>query len=278
MTTFFSDVTIPVDASAPAARGVEFAIDLARDGARLHFCCVVDAEGVIGGAAGSPVSPMPTVVAMEADAQHACEHAVAAARRNGATADWRVVSGPIVPAIRRYADETNSAAVVIGTHGRTGPARMIFGSIAESLMQTSAVPVVVTHIDDIRGDGPIAVAVDGSAPATAALQTAIALAQAQRQRLTIVSVLESEDLGRSTAGAVLNDAAEAACRAGVEYELVTLVGGIAGGIVETATRQGSRMIVVGTHGRENPAHLLIGSVAAGVVEHARVPVMVVGYR
>jgi nucleotide-binding universal stress UspA family protein len=259
MSILFSDVTVPVDASPTAARGVEFAIDLARAGARLHFCCVI--------------------TALEADAQHAGEDAVAAARRGGATADWQAVPGPVVPAIQRFAAETKSGAIVIGTHGRTGPARVLFGSVAESLMQSSAVPVVVTHLNDLTGAaGPIVVAVDGSPPANAALEAALAWARAEQQRLTIVNVLETETLGGSTAGPVLNAAAEAATRAGVEHELLTLVGSVTDGICETALRQRSRMIVVGTHGRQSPAHLLIGSVAAGVVEHARVPVMVVGYR
>jgi nucleotide-binding universal stress UspA family protein len=47
------------------------------------------------------------------------------------------------------------------------------------------------------------------------------------------------------------------------------------GIVETAQQLGARLIVMGTHGRTNLAHVLIGSVAERVVRLAQCPVLTV---
>ena len=45
-------------------------------------------------------------------------------------------------------------------------------------------------------------------------------------------------------------------------------------IVEAAADHAADMIVMASHGRTGPGHLLFGSVAEGVVAHSRVPVLV----
>lgn len=46
-------------------------------------------------------------------------------------------------------------------------------------------------------------------------------------------------------------------------------------IVQQAAQTGAGLIVMGTHGRRGFQHLLLGSVAEGVMRHARCPVLVV---
>ena len=46
-------------------------------------------------------------------------------------------------------------------------------------------------------------------------------------------------------------------------------------IVERARAAGAGLIVMGSHGRRGLSHLLLGSVAEKVVEHAGCPVLVV---
>jgi nucleotide-binding universal stress UspA family protein len=277
METAFRNVTVPVDTSATARRGLDFAIEFARGGGRLHVCSVVDPTTVlVGGSLGAPVDPTPIVDALKSDAQRACDDAVAAARSSGIDADGSVIFGTVASSIRRFARASDSDVLVIGTHARTGASRMVFGSVAESLIEHSDVPVIVTHADDVAGTtGPITVAVDESPPSVAALKAAIDVARALRRGLSIVNVVESGRTDWATAEPILNDAAETVRAAGLDFELVTLEGPVAETIVATAQRRASSMIVIGTHGRRNAARLLLGSVAAAVLERARVPVMVV---
>jgi nucleotide-binding universal stress UspA family protein len=277
METAFRNVTVPVDSSATARRGLAFAIEFARGGGRLHVCSVVDPTTVlVGGALGAPVDPTPIVDALKSDAQRACDDAVAAARGSGIDADASVIFGTVASSIRRFARANDSDVLVIGTHARTGASRMVFGSVAESLIEHSDVPVIVTHADDVAGTtGPVTVAVDESPPSVGALKAAIDVARALRRGLSIVNVVESGRTDWATAEPILNDAAETVRAAGLDFELVTLEGPVAETIVATAQRRGSSMIVLGTHGRRNAARLLLGSVAAAVLERARVPVMVV---
>lgn len=270
------DLTVPVDASASSRRGVDCAIDLGLRGATLHFCSVVDATSAcLDGATGALIDPAPLIRIMNEDAQATCDRAVNAARSNGIAADGKVVFGAIIPAISRFARERASNALVIGTHARTGASRTFLGSIAESLMQTAEVPVVVADTDDLEEDGPIMVAVDGTPAARAALHVALDLARAQKRTLSIINVVKHGRKHWLAAEPVLSEAADAARAANIAFELITMAGPPADSIIASARQEHSPMIVIGTSGRSDLARLVLGSVAASVVERAHVPVTVV---
>jgi nucleotide-binding universal stress UspA family protein len=270
------EVTVPVDSSASSRRGVAYALELGRKGAILHFCSVVDATAAyLGGAVGAPIDAAPIIQAMALDAQETCDDAVGAARSAGIAADGKVIYGSVVQAIGRYAREQNSSALVIGTHARSGAPRAILGSIAESLMQASTVPIVVTHADDAVGSGPITVAIDGTPASDGALQIAIGLARDQKRSLSILTVVAGGRRSWFDAQAILSDAGDLARLAGIGFETVTVEGHVPDTIIASAQRADSPMIVIGTNGRSDLARMLLGSVAAAVVERAHVPVTVV---
>jgi len=256
----FLNVTVPVDRSEVSQRGIDYAIALARGGGAIHFCSVIDAF-----TAGS-----------EADAHRACLEAVAAAERSGIAADGRVLHGPVATAISQYAKDTGSDAIVIGTHARRGISRVVFGSVAESVLAMSDIPLVVTHADDVsRADGPVTVALDGSAPSRAALALGIELARAWEVSLAIENVTGTEREDWQNAASLLDDSAAVARAADVDFELVTATGKTPDTIVDGGERRRSSAIVVGTGAHSAAARFLLGSVATTVLERARVPVFVV---
>jgi nucleotide-binding universal stress UspA family protein len=61
----------------------------------------------------------------------------------------------------------------------------------------------------------------------------------------------------------------------VAIDVVARIGTPAETILDEANRRGAHRIVVGTHGRTGPMHLLLGSVAERVARRAKVPVLVV---
>lgn len=64
--------------------------------------------------------------------------------------------GLAAPVIGRFASETDSDGILICTRARTGFKRAIRGSVAESVMASSDVPVIVAHAgDEIRAGGPV---------------------------------------------------------------------------------------------------------------------------
>jgi len=142
----------------------------------------------------------------------------------------------------------------------------------------------------------ILVAVDGSATAELALREAIALTKDQVATLRLVHVI---DLGpayvnvetifqlddyeralRESGRLVLDKALAGAQSAGVQaesrlLEIVTINERVADAIAAEAQRWPADLIVIGTHGRRGFRHLMLGSVAEGLVRVARQPVLLV---
>lgn len=68
-----------------------------------------------------------------------------AARELGAEADVEVRVGPVVPTILSAVDSLGADLVIIGTHGRTGLARIVLGSVAEGVAHQAHVPVMLVR-------------------------------------------------------------------------------------------------------------------------------------
>ncbi|HEY7156605.1 MAG TPA: universal stress protein [Gemmataceae bacterium] len=56
----------------------------------------------------------------------------------------QVMEGDPVDMILRTAEETNSDVIVMGTHGRTALARVLMGSVAESVLRKAPCPVLTS--------------------------------------------------------------------------------------------------------------------------------------
>jgi nucleotide-binding universal stress UspA family protein len=57
----------------------------------------------------------------------------------------RVVTGYAAEEITKAAEEENADMIVMGTHGRTGIDKILFGSVAEKVVKTSACPVLTVR-------------------------------------------------------------------------------------------------------------------------------------
>ncbi len=143
----------------------------------------------------------------------------------------------------------------------------------------------------------ILVPVDGSDTGNLALQEAIRLARSEGAGLRIIHVVDSatyiwdaefapidlkqiQDSVRRYARGVLDRAERAAKDAGISaetrlVEIERLGQRVATRIAEQAREWPADLIVIGTHGRRGLDHLLMGSVAEGVVRIAPVPVLLV---
>ena len=241
----FKRITVAVDGSPASEAGVRCALSLAGDDTTLFFCRVVDpASAVRDIPFKAPLSPAE----LHAAARAACEDGV-----------------------RK------------GSHGRTGIARAVVGSTAEEVIRLSDVPVAVAHADDMLRAGPIAVAIDASDAADAALTIGIELARAVPCELHLFHVFGRADLkyidalehASLEAAAVLEEAADRARSSGVAFESSMLEGNPAQELLEALDRHQCASAVVGTHGASELDRLLFGSVAFALVERARVPIFVV---
>ncbi|TKR27627.1 universal stress protein [Natronomonas salsuginis] len=80
----------------------------------------------------------------ESSAEELLENA-AAAIETEADVETEVVVGPPANAIVEYIETEDIDAVVIGSHGRDGFSRILLGSVAETVVRRSPVPVTVVR-------------------------------------------------------------------------------------------------------------------------------------
>jgi universal stress protein A len=90
-------------------------------------------------------------------------------RKSGLVVDVQVQVGTAAGSILEAAAAAKAELIVLGTHGRRGPARLFLGSCAEEVVRSAACPVLVTGANGSgleRWDGTaplnLTVVVDGS--------------------------------------------------------------------------------------------------------------------
>jgi nucleotide-binding universal stress UspA family protein len=275
MTPVFQHITVPVDGSTTSERGVAFALELARDGGRVSFCSVVDPMLAYAPAAyGVALDPGPMIDVLYDDAAVFCRRAQEQATNQAVAADTSVLHGLCTGEIESFAERNGSDAVVIGTHGRSGVARTALGSVAEGVLRHMQIPVVTVHETDVMRTGPIAVALDSSPAAQAALELAIRIAVDRGMSLLLVHVSGRNDDGAGVK-AMLDRAVELARSHDVAATVAVHQGAPADELLREADANDCCMIVMGTHGRMLLAQVVLGSVAAAVVERAHIPVVTV---
>jgi universal stress protein A len=135
-------ILVPVDFSEGSAAAVEWAGRLSECfGARTILLHVIDtsASAMIGGPGGVLAPPPPAAMYDELRKEARDSMDALVARVPGATPMLR--EGTPRQHILRVAQEVGADLIVMGTHGRTGLAHLLFGSVAEHVVRHAPVPV-----------------------------------------------------------------------------------------------------------------------------------------
>lgn len=141
----FSKIVVALDGSQCSEQALEVALKLAEsEGAQLAVCSVVDPVMIVGTAPQAPAMGQ-VIQDMEADARRLVADAVAKAQQAGLTASGETRCGVPAHQILTFAKQSGADAIVMGTHGRGGLKRLLMGSVAETVLHESPVPVVVVH-------------------------------------------------------------------------------------------------------------------------------------
>jgi len=64
---------------------------------------------------------------------------------NGVKTEWKVLSGMTAEAIAQHAVQAGADLIVISTHGRSGVSRWVWGSVADRVLRSSCVPVLMVR-------------------------------------------------------------------------------------------------------------------------------------
>jgi len=235
-----------------------------------------------------------------AETAEAGERAAAAA---GLTAEVRIADVITSPwrALRKVADEIDADVVVCGSRGMGAFSRATVGSTSTGLLHHAGRPVLVVPADAAVTGGPLVIGYDGSEQARDAIAGAGRLL-AGREAVVVhvwesfirdslsgraLAALPGDELQavvgdvethfRERAAAVAAEGAELAREHGLEArpEAAEASGPPWRGLLAAAGGASASAVIAGSRGRGAVASSVLGSVSAGLVHNADVPVLVV---
>jgi nucleotide-binding universal stress UspA family protein len=203
--------------------------------------------------------------------------------------------GPADEVIAQAAVERGAGLIVIGSHGHTGIARMLLGSVASSTIRHATCDVLVCRGPAARTPFQRPLVATDFSPVTSKVLAHAALVAAPGSPFDVIHAwqLPTGSWGATLLGqarfpwstvrdAVLASARSLADRLVAEHQglghplHVDLVQGPPASVItHAAERAGNDLIAVGAHGRRGVRRLLLGSVAESTIRHSPCSVLVV---
>lgn len=285
----FKKILCPIDFSPGADRALRLAVRLAGEsGAQL----VIAHAWYIPPSAYSIEAPFPTFLIDQLvdDARKG----LAAALHDATAAGVKQVSTTLLEglpwsSITRELETADFDLCVVGTHGRTGLARVVLGSVAEKVVRHARCSVMTVRPDgellpfrhalvptDFSEYGQRAVDLAAElVPPTGTITVfhAVELPVAYTNEFPFADIVRELDLEALAAIdktlVTLRKQTTATVRSAVRV-------GYPGGEILQALDDDRTidLVVIGSHGRTGLSRALLGSVAEKIVRHARCPVLV----
>lgn len=284
-------VLVPLDGSRLAEGALPIATTLAQ---ALHGQLLLVQAVRASGLAGSSLAELQA--RLTADALAYLEPLAAQLRDQGLTVHTSASPELAEDGILAEAEARDADLIVMTTHGRSGLGRWLYGSVAESVLARSPIPVLLVRAardvaPPLAASPRILVPLDGSFFAEAALPPAVELARALHATLVLLRVVlagpvrqagratgreavaEPSDSSVAHAASYLAAQAEALRREGLTVVTAQRLGSPAAAILEEAAT--AALIVMSTHGRTGLPRLLAGSVALTVLRQTVTPILLV---
>ncbi len=223
----------------------------------------------------------------------------------GQGVDVRVLlrEGPAADAILHAAEDEKATLIALSTHGRSGAARWLLGSVAEKVVRGASAPVLLMRSFRSGPQGvplpagaheipfrKLLVPVDGSETSLRVVPAAAATASLFGAKADVLCVdiplptvvhgsIPPMPAPRTTPGGEAAGAAAAAAarfaERGVEARAMTAAGDPASKILETADAEKADLIAMATHGWTGVTRWVLGSVTEKVLRHATLPMLIV---
>jgi nucleotide-binding universal stress UspA family protein len=145
----YDRILVPTDGSEGMAGVVDHALELAAvHDAAVHGLYVVDT----GSFATLPVETTWNGVSemLREEGEHALD--TFGERAEDVPVESAITEGNPSDEIVAYAEDNGCDTIVMGTHGRGGIDRLLLGSVAERVVRTSSVPVVIVPVGDAEAE------------------------------------------------------------------------------------------------------------------------------
>ncbi len=286
-------ILVPTDFSENAQHAVSYAVGLAKQcSAKLHLLHTPVIPTYL--LMDLSYSPGPEAVTrILNDAQEAIDQQAKVVASAGVEHFTAIREGTVHEVIRDYAKEHDVDLVVVGTHGRSGVAKLMYGSVTERVLKTVHTPIIVVPPEGGELPNVIVMAYDFSSPGKRAAELARAIHGVFHGPLHMVHSYLDVWGEYTDRGAVVGEAAEKrreALHLGLEEMLEAdakelfsidaqtiqthlVTGDPAEGILRVAEDVGATLICAGTTGKSGIERLLIGSVARRLLHDSKVPLL-----
>jgi len=211
--------------------------------------------------------------------------------------------GNVAVSIAQHSDEEQTDLIVLCTHGGGGVRGLLFGSIAQQVVQRGTTPVLLIR-PPAAGSAPpafaprtVLVPLDATAASEVAIAPAVELAKAFSARLHLTMVVATRatvrgdqsplatllpsatrvmlDLEREQADAYLRQQADRLREAGLEVETEVRRGDTPDQLAGDVAEHQAGLVVVATHGRAGLQAIWTGSVATRLLSRTTAPVLLV---
>jgi nucleotide-binding universal stress UspA family protein len=297
----YETIMVPTDGSGFDREAIRVALRIAeRTDAKVRLVRVLATGSFFGVAAASEGTAIAAeVVRSERDRALSELYSLAAECRATSKADITVDlhAGPVADVLQGYARRNDIDLIVISTHGRSGISRLSLGSVTDSLIRHTTIPVLVVkppasylNPQVSRAFKRIVVPLDGSTLAEQILPRVVALAKVEEAEITLLNILVPQSYSQkeivdptlpwwdkdiSVAQAYLFRIAGKLRRNGVTVTTDIVIGeNIASAIGDFASREKADLIAIATHGRGGLARMLRGSVADAIMHSGRMSMLV----
>lgn len=295
------NVLVPIDFSKMSIGAINAARHLARRfAAKIHLVHVRQFDCPGFSAPVPPLAPFSLMTYPPGGEKSILEEINALARKEAISAICHVISGgPTFDQICRLAHKIPADLIVMPTHGRTGLKHVFLGSTAERIVQHSPCPVLVARGKALQSRNgselttkTILVPVDFSDCSRRGLEYAIGFAKEFRAKIillhatylgyiystegtAIYDVRGLQENARQNAARQMRELVRMVKAARVKVETVITEASPFLDICGFAKNHNVDLIITSTHGLTGLQHVLIGSVAEKVVQHAACSVLVV---
>ncbi len=140
-------ILVPIDGSPPAAKATTLAIEVAtRFKAEVRLVFVVD-DSIHVLAEPSYVQPDYTFFAdkMREEGEQVLAAAAKRFKDAGVKVTTQLRNGYVPAEIGASVKEFKTTLILMGTHGRTGWDRLVLGSVAQGVLATTDVPILLVR-------------------------------------------------------------------------------------------------------------------------------------
>jgi nucleotide-binding universal stress UspA family protein len=287
-------ILLPVDGSACCDAAVAFVAARPPIEGRRPQIDLLNVQPALPPLAGRAVDPDYARARHEANARKVLKPAIVTLQEAGLDPAWFHRVGLAGPLIAQWAEEHDTDLIVMGSHGRTSLKNLLFGSVTQTVLASTQVPLLVVRSPKSprRSALRVGIAIDGSVDSLRAARWVVEHLGffGRRPRFTLLHVVEPSVEGARAEvtehpGANDEDATARVCEqilapvrerfavAQREVACECLSGRPGVEIAAFARRAGLDLLVLGSHGHGALTSALLGSVAWRVAAGCDTPLL-----